>query len=104
MVPIVFSSCGGFYDGEPQLGLRGVMNALAAKHKAGESGRAEGVGGAAVHDRWLPHLSTAVERGLFRRFERMLQDLQGDSRLVRLAASDLPSTTTGRIFAAGPST
>ena len=48
-------------------GLRAVLGALAAKYKAGESGRAEGVGDAAVHGRWLPQLATAVERGVWRR-------------------------------------
>jgi hypothetical protein len=101
VVPIVFSSCGGFHDGDPRLGLRAVMGALAARHKAGESGRAEGVGDAAVHGRWLPQLATAVERGVWRRFDRVLKELNGESSHTRLAASDLPSAVTARIFAAG---
>ena len=36
VIPITFSSCGGFYDGDYRLGLRAVMGALAARHKAGE--------------------------------------------------------------------
>lgn len=102
VVPVVFSSCGGFYDGETRLGLHGVMNALAAKHKAGESGRGEGIGGTAVHGRWTPHVATALERGVWRRFKRTLEDMQSGGRLVRLAASDLPSNLAGRIFASAP--
>jgi hypothetical protein len=78
------------------------MGALAARHKSGESGRAEGVGEAAVHERWLPQLATAVERGVWRRFKKALQDLRGEGGLTRLAY-DLPSATTARIFAAGSS-
>jgi hypothetical protein len=102
VVPIVFSSCGGFFDGEPRLGLRGVMDALAAKHKAGDVCRAEGVGSAAVHERWLPHVITAVERGVWRRFERVLLDLQsgGVRAAARLEASDLPSRLASRFFTA----
>jgi hypothetical protein len=103
VIPITFSSCGGFYDGDSRLGLRAVMGALAARHKSGESGRAEGVGEAAVHERWLPQLATAVERGVWRRFKKALQDLRGEGGLTRLAAYDLPSATTARIFAAGGS-
>ena len=101
VIPIVFSSCGGFFDGDSRLSLRAVMGALAAKHKAGESGRAEGVGDAAVHGKWLPQLSTAVERGVWRRFQAVLKGLKGESNFTRLAASDLPSSVTARIFAAG---
>jgi len=101
VVPIVFGSCGGFYDGEPRLGLRAVMDALAARHKAGEGGRAEGVGGAAVHDRWVPHLATALlERGVWRRFARLLRDLQGGLGAGgRLALSYLSSKPTAPLRA-----
>ena len=77
------------------------MDALAARHKAGESGRAEGVGGAAVHERWVPHVATALERGVWRRFERVLRDLQGGLDVgARLVTSDLTSNLAGRISAA----
>jgi len=102
IVPIVFSSCGGFFDGEPRLGLRGVMDAMAARHKAGDACRAEGVGSAAVYDRWLPRVSTAIERGVWDRFERLLQDLRsgGVRAAARLEASDLPSGLARRFFMA----
>jgi hypothetical protein len=61
------------------------------------------VGDAAVHSRWLPQLATAVERGIWRRFDRVVKELNGESAHTRLTASDLPSAVTARIFAASSS-
>ena len=80
-----------------------MVDALAARHKAGDaSSRAEGVDSAAVYGRWLPRVSTAVERGVWDRFERLLQDLRsgGVRAVARLEASDLPSSLAHRFFMA----
>ena len=58
------------------MGLQALMGALAARHK-------EGVSEAAVHSRWPPELATAVERGVWRRFEKVLHDPRGEGGLTR---------------------
>ena len=100
VVPVVFSSCGCWYNGDPSRGVRAVMDTLAAKYKAGESDRPEGSGSAAVHSRWLPRLSTALERGVWWRFRYTLRALRGEFDVDPLTLADLPSYVTGPIFLA----
>jgi hypothetical protein len=100
VVPVVFSSCGCWYNGEPQRGLRAVMDTLAAKFKSGDSDRPDGVGAATVQSRWLPQLSTALERGIWWRYRRMFRALRGDDNDDHLAVGDLPSYVVGRLFMA----
>ena len=89
-----------WHDGDPSRGLRAVMDALAARYKAGESDRPEGAGSAAVHSRWFPRLSTALERGMWWRYRSALRALRGEFDVDPLTLADLPSYVTGRLFSA----
>jgi hypothetical protein len=76
------------------------MDTLAAKFKSGDSDRPDGVGTATVQSRWLPQLSTALERGIWWRYRRTFRALRGDDDGERLALGDLPSYVVGRHFMA----
>jgi hypothetical protein len=84
VVPIVFSSFGCFLKD----GLAPVMGAFAARFKAGESERAEAAGAAAVDSRWLPRLSTAVQRGCWRRLSAIISGVSRGGAVL-LQDSDL---------------